>query len=113
MTLKEARFALRCWGQFWSEKEMGLGFASRSIIASMMEIGEVGISARSDKHLYSHGSDGIYVPNHIAEVDHAIKWFCTVPEKILLRAVYVQKRQPTHKGKVELLKIENVIARNL
>ncbi len=113
MTLKEARFALRCWGRFWAEKEMGLGFASRSITATMMEIGQVGISARSDKHLYSHGSEGIYVPAHIEDVDWAVKWFCTVPEKMLLRSVYVQKRKPTFKGKIELLKIENVIARNL
>lgn len=113
MTLKEARAALRCWGNFWADKEMGLGFSSRSITATMMEIGQVGISSRSDKHLYSHGSEGIFVPAHISEVDFAIKWFCTASEKIILRAVYVQKRQPTYKGKVELLKIENVIARNL
>lgn len=110
MTLKEVRQALRQWGRFWAEKEMGLGFSSRSITATMMEVGALGISARSDKHLYSHGSAGIFVPDHINEIDKVVNIFLTIEEKKLVRAVYIQKRALTEKGIRSLLKIEQVLS---
>ncbi len=110
MTLKEVRQALRQWGRFWAEKEMGLGFASRSITATMMEIGALGVSARSDKHLFSHGSDGIFVPHHISTIDRVLQIYLTAEEKKLIRAVYVQKMIPTAKGIRAVVKIENVLA---
>lgn len=110
MTLKEVRNALRHWGRFWAEKEMGLGYSSQSITATMMEVGLLGVSARSDKHLYSHGSEGIFVPQHIAFIDNAISIYLTAEEKKLVRAVYVQTRQLTEKGRKQILKIENVLA---
>lgn len=113
MTLKEVRQALRRWGRFWADKENGLGFASRSITATMMEIGLLGVSARSDKHLFSHGSDGIYVPEYISEIDLVISNCLRKDEKVFLRSVYVQKRVPTEAGTRVLLKIETVISRNL
>lgn len=113
MTLKELRFALRVWGRFWSDKEMGLGFASRSITATMMEIGLLGVSSRSDKHLYSHGSAGVFVPDHIAVIDRVIETYLRKEEKLLIRAVYVQRRKTTEKGNRLLLRIENVLARYL
>lgn len=111
MTLKEVRYALRVWGRFWAEKEMGLGYASRSITATMMEIGALGVSARSDKHLYSHGSAGIYVPEHIHEIGVAIDKYLRLEERQLIRAVYVQKRQPTKAGVKMLLSCEAALSR--
>lgn len=111
MTLKEVRVALRCWGRFWAEKEMGIGFASRSITATMMEIGALGISARSDKHLYSHGSAGVFVPEHVRRIDFALDVYFRADERRLIRAIYVQNRKPTEKGRLALLKCEISIAR--
>jgi len=110
MTLKEVRQALRLWGRFWAEKEMGLGYSSQSITATMMEIGLLGISARSDKHLYNHGSEGIFVPPYIARLDNAIGLYLRVEERKLVRAVYVQSRQLTPRGRKQILKIESVLA---
>lgn len=113
MTLKEVRYALRCWGRFWAEKEMGLGFASRSITATMMEIGALGVSSRSDKHLFSHGAEGIYVPEHIKEIGDAIDKHLRTEERQLVRAVYVQQRQPTKAGVKLLLSCEVALTRCL
>ncbi len=110
MTLKEVRQALRNWGRFWAEKELGIGYSSQSITATMMEVGLLGVCARSDKHLYSHGSDGIFVPQHISFIDNAIGVYLTTYERKLVRAVYVQSRELTDSGRKQMLKIENVLA---
>ncbi|HAT42373.1 MAG TPA: hypothetical protein DCS87_11745 [Rheinheimera sp.] len=110
MTLKEVRQALRRWGRFWSEKENGLGFASRSITATMMEVGVLGVSSRSDKHLYSHGADGIFVPDYIAEIDKVISKYLVPEERVLLRSVYVQGAQLTDKGEKAILKVETTLS---
>lgn len=111
MTLKEVRQALRSWGRFWADKENGLGFSSRSITATMMEIGALGISARSDKHLFSHGADSVYVPEHISIIDKAITHYLRINERQIIRSVYVQKKKPTDKGRALLIQAELALSR--
>ncbi len=113
MTLKEVRYALKVWGRFWSSKEQGLGFASRSITATMMEIGLLGVSSRSDKHLYSHGSEGVFVPDHITEIDNAVSKFLRINERQIIRAVYVQNKKPTEKGRALLIQAELALSRHI
>jgi len=68
-TIKDVRFELKQWGNFWAHQEVGQGYASKSNIQAIKETLDVGCASTSDLHLFSHRSESIYVPPHIARID--------------------------------------------
>lgn len=89
MTLKEAQALLRAWGKFWRSKEYGTGYGSTSITYQMMQTGLLGQAGRSTKHLFSHMSESIYVPEWIAAIDCVI-CMLTVEERILINSYFIR-----------------------
>ncbi|QPB82809.1 hypothetical protein CWC22_007280 [Pseudoalteromonas rubra] len=66
--LKNLRKELRAWGRYWASKETVGGYASKSNVERLRECCELGGVFSSDAHLFSHGSQGIKVPEHIEDM---------------------------------------------
>ena len=91
-TIKEVRFELKQWGDFWARQELGQGYASKSNVQAIKEACQVGCASSSDLHLFSHRADSIYVPENISVTDHDLERL--PPECITaLRQRYVNKGQ--------------------
>ena len=89
MTLKEAQALLRAWGKFWRSKEYGIGYGSTSITYQMMQTGLLGQAGKSTKHLFSHMSESIHVPEWIATVD-CVMSMLTVEERVAVNSHYIK-----------------------
>ena len=91
-TIKDVRFELKQWGNFWARQEEGQGFSSKSNVQAIKEACEVGSASSSDLHLFSHRADSIFVPAHIEVIDCDLKRL--KPKCITaLRQRYVNKGQ--------------------
>lgn len=88
MTLKEAQALLRAWGKFWRSKKYGTGYSSTSITYQMMQTGLLGHAGKSTKHLFSHFSESIYVPDWVELVDYVVDNL-TLEEKVQIKNVYI------------------------
>ena len=53
-TIKEVRFELKQWGDFWARQELGQGYSSKSNVQAIKEACQVGCASSSDLHLFSH-----------------------------------------------------------
>ena len=73
MNIVEMRKELSSWGKFWRAKEQLQGYASKSTTARLMEIGRTGIWASSDKYLFNHRADSIYVPDWVEHMDRCVE----------------------------------------
>ncbi|WP_245556384.1 hypothetical protein [Algicola sagamiensis] len=71
--IKQLRRELKTWGSYWASKEYGAGYSNRSSFDRMVEQIKLGCHIKIDKHLYSHHSDMIIVPEHIKELDKQIE----------------------------------------
>ena len=108
MNIVEMRKELISWGKFWRAKEQLQGYASKSTTARLMEIGRTGIWASSDKHLHSHGSDGIKVPDWVARIDKAINQL-PVQERLVISYRYIKERQLSRSGRrVEVMAVNRL-----
>lgn len=108
MNIVEMRKELRSWGKFWRDKEQLQGYASKSTTARLMEIGRTGIWASSDKHLHSHGSDGINVPDWVARIDKAVNQL-PVQERVTIMYHYIKQLQLTRSGRrVEVMAVNRI-----
>lgn len=73
MNIEQMKDQLSCWGKFWAEKESLQGFASKSQVQRCTEVLRTGIWASSDKFLFNHRADSIYVPDWVAKIDKAVE----------------------------------------
>lgn len=90
-TIKNVRFELQQWGDFWSRQEIGQGYASKSNVDQLRETLETGCSIQGTGHLVN-SADNIFVPNHIAVTDLLLE---VLPPKckIAIRQRYINKGQ--------------------
>jgi hypothetical protein len=108
LNIVQARKELRIWGKFWRSREELQGYSSKSTTARLMEIGRTGIWASSDKHLHSHGSDGIRVPDWVERLDKAIAQL-PVQERCIVSYHYIKGRQLTRSGRrVEVMAVNRI-----
>ena len=108
MTIKELRAQLRAWGKFWRAREEGTGYASVSITYQMMQTGLLGIASSSTKHLFSHQSDQLNVPDWVQEIDRAVSDL-TPPQKGVINALFVKNMQLNRLQKMHLAKAESLL----
>lgn len=87
---------LTVWGKFWAERESGTGFASVSTTGRGCEILKTGVYSSGTSHLFSHMSDSIFVPDHIAEIDGHMAGFSQKVQEWMVRK-YI--KQETSGGK--------------
>ena len=108
MNIVQMRKELRSWGKFWRAKEELQGYASKSTTARLMEIGRTGIWASSDKHLHSHGADGINVPEWVERIDTAVNQL-PVQERVTISHHYIKQRMLTRSGRrVEVMAVNRI-----
>ncbi|WP_445425186.1 hypothetical protein [Alishewanella sp. HL-SH06] len=69
MTVKELHKLMIDWGKFWASKEGLQGYARASVTERCCQVLRTGIWASSDKHLFSHHADQMFVPAWIAKLD--------------------------------------------
>lgn len=69
LKIKELDKLLVSWGRFWAEREALQGYASTSVTERCCQVMRTGIWASSDKHLFSHQADQLYVPDWVAGID--------------------------------------------
>lgn len=72
MNIKELDKLLRDWGRFWAQKESLQGYAATSVTERCCQVLKTGIWASSDKHLFNHQADNMYVPDWIAAIDRCL-----------------------------------------
>lgn len=73
MNIDQIKDQLRCWGNFWAEKESLQGYASKSQVHRCAEVLKTGIWASSDKFLFNHRADSIYVPDWVEHMDRCVE----------------------------------------
>jgi len=71
-TINEVRQELRLWGNFWSNKKKGQGYASKSNLQSLSETLQIGCAIQGTSYLVNHCSDSIHVPEHVNQIGVAI-----------------------------------------
>lgn len=105
MNIKELRSELKQWGNFWASKEALQGYASTSVTERCCEVMRTGVWISSDKHLFSHHSDSIYVPNYINHIDKIIRPL-PVPQKAVINRRYIKQVKLSSTEKIALLHAE-------
>ena len=92
-TIKDVRFELKQWGDFWARQELGQGYSSKSNVQAIKEACQVGCASSSDLHLFSHRADSIFVPAHIEVIDHDL-------ERLSSRCITALRQRYVNKGQV-------------
>ena len=70
--IRQVRRDLKVWGLFWSDAEMGQGYARQSVTARICETLRTEIQISSTLYLFSYHADSIYVPPYIQEIGNAV-----------------------------------------
>lgn len=102
MNLKELNTLLISWGLFWSSRESLQGYASTSVTERCCQVMRTGIWASSDKHLFSHQADQVYVPGWIKDVDGCVQQLEKQEHKIIINRRYI-KNARLNKAEKQLL----------
>lgn len=89
MNIKELDKLLQSWGRFWASKEALQGYANTSVTERCCEVMRIGIWISSDKHLFSHHADNIFVPEWVCSLDNIAEQL-TVPERQILTKHYIK-----------------------
>lgn len=108
MTLKDLRAELKQWGRFWAEKESLQGYSATSVTARCCEVLKTGIWTTSDKFLFSHQSDNIYVPWYVAKIDGAMVGL-PAPQKAAINKRYVKQCVLSSTERLALLHAETAM----
>lgn len=87
MKINDVYKELKIWGEYWAIKELGQGSASVSVTKRCCDILKTGIFSNGTAIQVSHLSENIYVPEHIQNVDNAIKKL-TINERIHIQRKY-------------------------
>lgn len=112
MNIKDLRQDLKQWGRFWSDKESLQGYASKSSIHRCGEVLRTGLWISSDKHLFSHQADSIYVPFYIKAIDSAVITLPEVQRAVVTRR-YIKEVFLTPTEKLALLHAESALLAEL
>lgn len=91
MNVKELDKILRDWGKFWASRESLQGYASTSVTERCCQVLRTGIWASSDKHLFSHQADQVFVPDWVKHVDECVSKLEDVNLSRRLVAAQVQR----------------------
>ena len=105
MKINDLRSELKAWGKFWAERESLQGYASKSVTARCCEVLKTGIWASSDRYLFSHHADNIYVPWYVARIDKALSNL-PAPHKAVVNKRYVKQVVLSSTEKLALLHAE-------
>lgn len=108
MTINDLRSELKAWGKFWAAKETLQGYASKSVTARCCEVLQTGIWASSDRHLFSHHADNIYVPWYIKRVDVAVVTL-PVPQRAAVTKRYIKVLPLSSTERLALLHAETAL----
>ncbi|NQY64723.1 MAG: hypothetical protein HRT38_13510 [Alteromonadaceae bacterium] len=92
-TIKDVRFELKQWGDFWVRQELGQGYSSKSNVQAIKEACQVGCASSSDLHLFSHRADSIFVPAHIEVIDRDL-------ERLSPRCITALRQRYVNKGQI-------------
>ena len=92
-TIKDVRFELKQWGDFWARQEEGRGYSSKSNVQVIKEACLVGCASSSDLHLFSHRADSIFVQVHIEVID------CEL-ERLSPRCITAIRQRYVNKGQI-------------
>ncbi|CAM3899256.1 hypothetical protein [Rheinheimera salexigens] len=108
MNIRELRAELKQWGRFWANKELLQGYASTSVTARCCEMLQTGIWISSDKHLFSHQADEIFVPHYIEQLD---KKMHTLPlqQKAVITKRYIKQKKLSLTERLALLHAETIL----
>ena len=89
-TIKDVRFDLKQWGDFWARQENGQGYASKSNVQMLKKTLQLVNTIQETAYQTSHKADNIHVPEFIQILD---KLILTLPTqcKIALRQRYTTK----------------------
>ncbi|MCF6442040.1 hypothetical protein L1077_21655 [Pseudoalteromonas luteoviolacea] len=89
--IKQVRRDLRQWGNFWASKQEVQGYSNKSNVQKIKECCDLGgTNFSSDLHLHSHGSSGIYTPEHIESLTKRINQLNDY-ERLALIGKYIKK----------------------
>ena len=100
-TIKDVRFELKQWGDFWARQEEGQGYSSKSNVQAIKEACQVGCASSSDLHLFSHRADSIFVPAHIEVIDHDL-------ERLGLLCIKALRQRYVNKGQILYFSDKNI-----
>lgn len=90
MNIEQVKYQLSCWGNFWAEKESLQGYASKSQIQRCSEVLKTGVWASSDKYLFNHRADSIFVPDWIDQLDRVVEQL-KPEQKAIINKRYIKK----------------------
>lgn len=105
MNIKELRAELKHWGKFWANKESLQGYASTSVTERCCEVMRTGVWISSDKHLFSHYSENIHVPDYIKRIDKMVRPL-PVPQKAVITRRYIKQVTLSSTERLALLHAE-------
>lgn len=108
MNIRELRAELKRWGMFWASKESLQAYASTSVTERCCEVMRTGVWISSEKHLFSHHSESIYVPEHISAIDKIIRPL-PVPQKAAINRRYIKNANLEPTQKLALLHAETYL----
>lgn len=108
MTITDLRQQLKFWGLFWASKESLQGYASTSVTARCCEVLQTGIWISSDKHLFSHRADSIYVPHYIKAIDTAVITL-PIPQRAAVNRRYIKQARLNSTERLALLHAETAL----
>lgn len=108
MNIKQVRKELIYWGRFWASRESLQGYASTSVTERCCEVLKTGIWASSDKHLFNHQSDNIFVPQCFKALD-SIVFTLPVPQRAAINRRYIKLAKLTNTERIALINAEMTI----
>lgn len=113
MNVKELDKLLKNWGAFWASREALQGYASTSVTERCCQVLRTGIWASSDKHLFSHQADQVFVPDWVKHIDTQIselqdvtlqrRFISTAIQKAAITQRYIKHQQVRGFQRVALL----------
>jgi len=97
MNAKELDKLLQSWGKFWASRESLQGYASTSVTERCCQVLKTGIWASSDKYLFSHHADQVFVPDWVNHIDSQIAVLQDVSLERRLISTTIQKAAITQR----------------
>ena len=102
MNVKELDRLLQDWGKFWASRESLQGYARTSVTERCCQVLKTGIWASSDKHLFSHQADAVFVPGWVQDIDRCVNQLTNQEHKMIINRRYVKKAKLKREERVLL-----------
>ena len=101
MNVKELDKTLQSWGKFWASRESLQGYASTSVTERCCQVMRTGIWASSDKHLFNHQADQVFVPEWVKGLDRCVEQL-PVPQRRVISRRYIKQVRLTNTERIAL-----------